>query len=108
PIFVDKPMVDNEKDLKTFYQWVSSGVPILSSSSMRYCKEFMPFRHSIDNMGELRYASVTTAKTWERYGMHALEAIYPILGTGFISAVNTGTEDRNIVHFKHQCGADVI
>lgn len=108
PIFIDKPLADNEKDLRTFYQWVSSGVPILSSSSMRYCKEFMPYRHSTHDMGELRYASMTTAKTWERYGIHALEAIYPILGPGFSSAVNTGTNDRNIVHFKHQCGADVI
>lgn len=108
PIFVDKPLVDNEEDLKTFHHWMTSGASILSSSSMRYAKEFMPYRHSIDDLGKLRYASITTAKTWERYGIHALESIYPILGPGFISAVNTGSYERNVVHLKHECGADVV
>jgi hypothetical protein len=108
PIFVDKPLVDNEQDLRTFSKWVADGAPILSSSCMRYCKEFGPYRISTHDLGEIRFASITTAKTWERYGIHALEGIYPILGPGFLSARNTGTIERNIVHFKHRCGADVV
>ncbi|SEQ45741.1 Predicted dehydrogenase [Virgibacillus subterraneus] len=108
PIFVDKPLVDNEQDLKIFSEWVSSGSMILSSSGMRYCKEFMPYRHTTHELGELRSVSITTAKTWERYGIHALESIYPIVGSGFISAVNTGSYERNVVHFKHECGADIV
>lgn len=108
PIFVDKPMVDNEADLKTFVKWVDQGAAILSSSCMRYCKEFAPFRMSTHNLGSLRYASITTPKTWERYGIHALEGLYPILGPGFVSARNIGTLDRNIVHLKHRTGTDAI
>jgi hypothetical protein len=108
PVFIDKPLVDNEQDLKTFSRWVEEGKPIMSSSSMRYCKEFMPFRCSTYNLGEIRYASITVCKSWETYGIHALESIYPIIGPGFLSARNTGTKERNIVHFKHKCGADVI
>jgi len=107
PVFVDKPLVDNEADLKTFADWVAGGAPILSSSCMRYCKEFLPYRLSTRELGEIRFASITTSKSWERYGIHALESVYPILGPGFISARNTGTLERNIVHLKHQCGADV-
>ena len=80
----------------------------MSSSSMRYCKEYMPYRASTHELGELRYVTITTPKTWERYGIHALEGMYPILGPGFISARNTGTIDRNVVHFKHERGADVV
>ena len=108
PIFVDKPLVDNEADLKIFSQWVAAGVPILSSSCMRYCKEYLPYRVSTHDLGQIKYASITTPKTWERYGIHALEGIYPILGPGFLSARNSGTIDHNIVHFKHRNGADVI
>ena len=108
PLFVDKPMVDNAEDLRVFSTWVAEGKPILSSSSMRYTKEFMPYRVSTHNLGELRYVSITTAKKWETYGIHALEAIFPILGPGFLSARNTGTKDRNVVHFKHSCGADIV
>ncbi|MDD3840540.1 MAG: Gfo/Idh/MocA family oxidoreductase [Clostridia bacterium] len=107
PIFVDKPMVDNEKDLKIFTKWVEQGAHIMSSSSMRYTKEFIPFKESINNLGELKYASITTCKSWERYGIHALEAVYPIMGPGFVSARNTGTKDKDIVHFKHSSGADL-
>ena len=108
PVFVDKPLVDNVADLQTFVRWVKAGAPILSSSCMRYGKEYAPYRLSTHDLGELRFASITTPKSWERYGIHALEGIYPILGPGFISARNTGSAKRNIVHLKHRRGVDVI
>ena len=108
PVFVDKPLTDNAADLRTFNEWIAQGRPILSSSCMRYAKEFEPYRLSTYNLGELRFVSITTPKTWERYGIHALEAVYPILGPGFISARNTGTAERNVVHFTHRRGVDVL
>ena len=108
PVFVDKPLVDNEEDLRIFSAWVADGKPIMSSSCMRYSKEYLPYRLSTHELGKLRFASITTPKSWERYGIHALEGIYPIIGPGFISARNTGSIDRNIVHFKHKSGADVV
>ena len=108
PVFVDKPLVDNEDDLRTFSQWVKEGKPLMSSSCMRYAKEFLPYRISTHELGELRFASITTPKSWERYGIHALEGIYPVLGPGFISARNTGSSHRNIVHFTHERGIDVV
>lgn len=108
PVFVDKPMVDNEADLKIFAAWVAAGRPILSSSSMRYAKEFLPYRLSTHELGALRFATITTPKSWETYGIHALEGIYPILGPGFLTARNTGTDRRNIVHLTHARGADVV
>lgn len=108
PVFIDKPLADNEADLKTFSKWVAEGRPVMSSSSMRYCKEFAPFRMSTHDLGRLRFASVTTCKSWERYGIHALESVYPILGSGFVSVRNTGAIDRNIVHLKHSSGVDVV
>lgn len=108
PLFVDKPLVDNAQDLDAFRQWIDQGARLMSSSCMAYAKEFLPYRLSTHELGHIRYASVTTAKSWERYGIHALSAVYPILGPGFISACNTGTAERNIVHFKHVSGADVV
>ena len=108
PLFVDKPLSDNTADLETFIGWARAGSPIMSSSCMRYAKEFMPYRESTHELGDLRFVSVTTPKSWERYGIHALEAIYPILGPGFVSVRNTGTNERNIVHLKHRSGADAV
>ncbi len=108
PIFVDKPLVDTYEDLAVFRRWVDTGAAIMSSSCMRYAKEFAPFRASTNDLGALRYLSITTPKTWERYGIHALEAAYPLLGPGFDEVYNTGTRDRNIVHFIHESGADLV
>lgn len=108
PVFVDKPLTDNEADLLTFVRWVSEGKPILSSSSLRYCKEFQPYRLSTRNLGDIRFAGITMSESWERYGIHALEAIYPIFGPGFVSVRNVGSRERNVVHLQHRCGADIV
>ena len=108
PAFVDKPLCDSEDDLRTFVRWAGEGKAFLSSSCMRYAKEFLPFRESTRNLGRLRLATITTPKSWERYGIHALEGVYPILGPGFLAARHTGDAKRNIVHFRHASGADVV
>lgn len=108
PVFIDKPLVDHPRHLRLFNDWVEAGKPILSSSCMRYCKEFIPFHLSTRNLGEVRFATITTHKSWERYGVHALEAIYPIFGPGFISVCNIGEAGRDIVHIRHGSGADII
>jgi hypothetical protein len=115
PIFVDKPLCDNEEALRQFTDWIESGAKIMSSSCMRYAKEYSPYRSSTHDLGELKFVSITMAKSWERYGIHALEAVYPILGPGFLSVRNTGTaernignEQRNVVHLKHESGTDAV
>jgi predicted dehydrogenase len=108
PVFIDKPLADNEADLRQFMAWEAAGKPILSSSCMRYAKEFLPWRLSTRDLGELRLVTATTAKSWETYGIHALEALYPILGPGFLTVRNTGTADRNVVHATHARGVDVV
>lgn len=108
PVFVDKPLVDNERDLAQFVAWVGKGKRILSSSCMRYAKEYAPYRASTHELGQLRFLTITTHKSWERYGIHALEGVFPVLGPGFLSVRNTGTVERNVVHLEHQCGAEVV
>ena len=108
PVFVDKPLVDNEPDLRTFCEWVKAGAAILSTSAMRYAREFVEAKARLSEIGEPRYLSMSTPKSWKRYGIHALEGLYPIVGPGFVSVRNTGTMDRNIVHLKHRSGVDVV
>lgn len=108
PVFIDKPLVESEEDLRTFIAWADAGRPFMSSSCMRYSKEFAPYRLSTHDLGKLRFVSITTCKSWERYAIHALEAIYPIMGPGFVSVRNSGGADRNIVHLKHRSGCDAV
>lgn len=108
PVFVDKPMVDSEDDLRTFRRWHDEGKAIMSSSCMAYAKEFLPYRESTHDLGAMRYATVTTMKSWERYGIHALSAVYPIIGPGFVSARHSGTQEHAVVHFTHRNRAEVV
>ncbi len=109
PLFIDKPLCDNRVDLNQFRRWIAEeGRPILSSSCMRYCKEYLPYRISTRDLGSLRFVSTTMSKKWETYGIHALEGLYPILGPGFRTIQNLGAPERNIVHMTHDAGVDVV
>ena len=109
PLFIDKPLCDNREDLAYFKKAVETGAPVISSSSMRYCKEIQTYFHgNYHELGQLRFISMTMCKKWETYGIHALEALYAITGGGYESIRNTGTEKRNIVHLKHKNGFDVV
>jgi hypothetical protein len=110
PVFIDKPLCDNHRDLEVFRQWiVEEKRPIMSSSCMRYTKEFKPYHNMrTKELGELRFVSMSMAKKWETYGIHALEAIYPIIGAGFETIRNIGTPERNIIHMTHRRKIEVV
>ena len=107
PVFIDKPLADNVEDLKTIIRWVKEGHMIMSSSSLRYTKEYEPYMKRTTELGKLRYINMTMAKSWERYGIHALEPVYCITGPGYESVQNTGGINNNIVHLTHSSGVDV-
>jgi len=109
PAFIDKPMTDNRAGLRQFEQWHDAGQKFLSTSCMRYAKEFADARAKFDEVGELRTITVLMAKSWERYGIHALEAVYSMLPPGGYEWVaNTGDVDANVVHLRHNTGVDVV
>jgi len=80
PLFIDKPMTDNEEDLRTLVKWHDEGAKFISSSSMRYTKELEPYIQNRYEIGPLRYILSPMAKYWENYGIHALERIFPLIG----------------------------
>jgi predicted dehydrogenase len=109
PVFIDKPMVDNQRDLLQFIAWQKSGRAILSTSAMRYSKEFNAVKQRLAEVGQPRLITITTPKSWERYGIHALEAVYPLLPPGgWLSAAHTGDAKANVVHARHRDGVEVV
>ena len=109
PVFIDKPLTDREDHLRQFVRWHRQGRHVLSTSAMRYSREFAQLRQRLLEVGELRLLSTTTHKTWERYGIHALEAGHPFLAPGgWLSVVNTGTPEANGIHPRHRDGASVV
>lgn len=107
PVFIDKPMATNLADLRQFVQWQRNGKVLLSTSGMRYAPEMILSAEQKEQLGELRWITAFTCKTWERYGIHALEAVYPLLGHGFVSAQTQGQASSDLVHLRHESGTQV-
>jgi len=55
----------------------------------------------------LRWITSFTCKTWERYGIHALEAVQPIVGPGFESVQTNHRDGSDIVHVVHRSGVQL-
>lgn len=104
PVFVDKPMATTLEELRQFVEWHRAGRILLSTSGMRYAPEM---RADFSSLGDLRWITSFTCKTWERYGIHALEAVEPLTGPGFLTVTTQGGPDGDIVHLTHRSGVRV-
>jgi predicted dehydrogenase len=107
PVFVDKPMATNVADLRQFIRWHEAGATILSTSGMRYAPAMRLSEAQSTTLGDLRWITSFTCKSWERYGIHALEAVEPLLGPGFetVQALSDGGGD--VMHLMHRGGVRV-
>lgn len=109
PLFIDKPLTDRYDHLKQFIQWQKQGKAFCSTSAMRYSPQFQELRGRMKKVGIPRLVIMTMFKSWERYGIHALEGLYPLLAPyKWRSVTNTGTKEANIVHARHADGVEVL
>ena len=96
PLFIDKPLCNSREDLHEFRKYYEKGLPVLSSSAMRFAKEIIGLDG--EALGPISFVSGIMCKYWENYGIHALEGLYRIMGPGIESVQNLGTETENVVH----------
>lgn len=104
PLFIDKPLATNIADLHQFGRWHREGKIMLSTSGMRYAPEMRLTAEQRAHLGDLRWITSFTCKTWERYGIHALEAVEPLLGPGFIGVQAHSDAGGDVMHITHRSG----
>jgi hypothetical protein len=107
PVFIDKPLALTLADLRTFVTWQATGARILSSSGLRYAPELDTLLPISPQIGQLRWISAVSCKTWERYGIHLLEPVFRILGPGFVSVRLESSPGLEVAHLVHTSGAEV-
>jgi predicted dehydrogenase len=111
PVFADKPLALTISDLRTFVGWEKAGARLLSSSGLRYAPEIEPYLAGTvsPTLGDLRWISGVSCKTWERYGIHLLEPIARVLGPGFLSVrlETSANKTLEIAHLIHRSGVQV-
>lgn len=83
PVFIDKPLVGNLRDLHKVEELVNRGAVILGASSARYAYEIQEFLAiPEEERGEIVQVFGTAGVDEFNYGVHIAEAIGGILGTG--------------------------
>lgn len=109
PVFIDKPLADRVDHLSQFHAWDQQGKRFMSSSAMRYSPPLVALRSRVHEVGQPRLVVMGMSKKWSSYGMHAIEAVYPLLRPGGWSSVRCAVEgDAYIVHVHHDDGVEVL
>ena len=103
PVFVDKPIAASLVDaIKIFQLAEEHDVPCFSSSSLRYAKQTANVRSDL-RLGELvgcdQYAPCSLEPHhpdffW--YGIHGVEPLFTIMGTGCVSVTRIHTEGTDV------------
>jgi hypothetical protein len=74
PVFVDKPLTTNIKELKYFKKYLKSGL-IMSTSGLRFAKELLEVKSQISKLGKIICINATVASSLKNHGIHMLEMI---------------------------------
>lgn len=103
PVFIDKPIAGSLRDaIEIFRLAKKHGVPCFSSSSLRYYPGLVELKNA--DVGQIKGAVSTGPCHIEPhhpdffwYGIHAVEALYAVLGTGCQQVVRTSTPDTDVL-----------
>ncbi|MEZ5326589.1 MAG: Gfo/Idh/MocA family oxidoreductase [Verrucomicrobiales bacterium] len=99
PLFLDKPMAGTLADVLEIFRLADeAGVPVFSSSSLRYGKSTQAVRGG--SIGEVVYAVGSSPASLEPhhpdlywYGVHGCESLFTVMGTGCKSVIRKTTDD---------------
>jgi predicted dehydrogenase len=86
PVFIDKPLSLDIKELRAFVPYLESG-RLFSCSGMRYARELDDVRASLKEYGALKLVRGAVLNSWEKYGVHLLDAVFSFLPSTAVSAV---------------------
>ncbi|MFO1485465.1 MAG: Gfo/Idh/MocA family oxidoreductase [Verrucomicrobiaceae bacterium] len=102
PVFIDKPIAGTLVDvIKIFDESKKTGIPVFSSSSLRFGKGTQAVRGG--SIGTVKHAETTSPASLEPhhpdlfwYGIHGVESLFTVMGTGCQSVKRATTADGKI------------
>ena len=75
PVYIDKPIALSLRELNALYAERRTPGQIFSCSAMRYANEFRLSAKDRAALGAIKSVRATTPNTWQRYGVHVLDAV---------------------------------
>jgi predicted dehydrogenase len=104
PLFIDKPLTATLSDAITIYSEArEKNVPVFSASSLRYLKNAQSVRYE-NKIGKVLGADTFSPASLEPhhpdffwYGIHGVEILYTVMGTGCDTVTRFSTPDTDYV-----------
>lgn len=104
PLFIDKPVAGSLADAIAIYELAKRhNVPCFSSSSLRYVPGIEQLRKNTE-LGTIQGAITWGSCTYQEgtpdlffYGIHGVEPLYALMGTGCTTVTRIHTEDTDLV-----------
>lgn len=98
PVFVDKPMTTSLADAEALFELAArSGAPLLSCSSLRFAAELAAARPELERIGTLSSVVSVGPGDWFYYGVHAVELLGAVVGTGAQTVHRHAFRQRDVV-----------
>ncbi|MBC8230795.1 Gfo/Idh/MocA family oxidoreductase, partial [bacterium] len=105
PTYIDKPFACSLKDAKALVELgEKKGVPLFSSSSLRYALEVVALKEKEGEIGKVVGADTYSPASLHprnpglfNYGIHAVEPLYALMGPGCASVRSVSTEGVDVV-----------
>jgi len=102
PLFIDKPMAASLRDVIRIFDLARKhGVPVFSSSSLRYGAATQAVRNG--SIGRVHYAQTGSPASLNEfhpdlfwYGVHGCESLFTVMGPGVLRVKRGTTEDGKI------------
>ena len=102
PVFIDKPMAGSMRDVIEIFRLAKeANVPVFSSSALRFATNTQAMSHG--SLGKVSYAETYGPCELEPhhpdlfwYGVHGVEALYAIMGTGCETVQRGATPEGKI------------
>lgn len=103
PVFVDKPMAGSLKDAVEIFRLARQHkVPLFSASSLRFAQSTLAVRNG--SVGKVKEAQTASPVRFEPhhpdlfwYGIHGVESLFTVMGTGLESVTRKSSENGAIV-----------
>ena len=98
PVFIDKPISGNMPDCLELEKLASRGKVILGSSSVRYAEEITTLTTKLrENKSKILNVYGTSGVDEFNYGVHIVEGIGGLLGTGAVSCTYMGSGKSDVL-----------
>lgn len=109
PTFIDKPMTTDYRDAADLFELADrTGAPLLSCSALRFAAELESARAELEHIGKLSSLISTGPGDWYYYGVHAVELLGAVAGTGAATLHRHSFDQRDVAVISYPDGPTAI